>query len=92
MSKLLIKCPHCGTEYTPSEIFYSDDLLGNQSNIVRDANGKIESSSGEPPTLEQEFECYSCNHVFKVHVNMTFTTTTCEEHDFDSDYTVKIKK
>lgn len=38
-----IKCPHCGYEYLPAELFIADDLVGTpESNgVVRDALGKI---------------------------------------------------
>ena len=37
----VIKCPHCGYEMIPAEIFYPDSLLGTPKTIVRDALGKI---------------------------------------------------
>lgn len=35
------KCPHCGYEYTPADVFMPGDLIGKPESVVRDALGKI---------------------------------------------------
>lgn len=36
-----IICPKCGAEYLPSEIYFAEDLIGKQKNIVKNDEGKI---------------------------------------------------
>lgn len=87
-----IKCPVCGYEYLPSEIFLPDDFTGKQTGIIRDDNGEIICfSTKEKPCLEQEFVCDHCNSAFKVKAVISYEVKACPEHDFDEDYIVKIK-
>lgn len=38
----VIKCPHCGAEYLPSEIFMPEDILGGApKNLIKDPLGKV---------------------------------------------------
>ena len=37
----VIRCPHCGGEYTPADIFMPGDLIGKPKTVIRDALGKI---------------------------------------------------
>lgn len=39
--RTIIKCPHCGAEYLPGEVLYSDNVVGNPKNVIRDALGHI---------------------------------------------------
>ena len=41
IKKNVIKCPHCGCEYLPAEVFYPKYLLGKPFNIIRDEEGTI---------------------------------------------------
>ena len=43
----VIKCPHCGREYLPVEIFYPTSFFGKPTNVYRDEQGKIENISGD---------------------------------------------
>ena len=36
-----IKCPHCGYEYVPAEIFMPTDIEGKPDSIVKDVLGKV---------------------------------------------------
>ena len=56
----VIKCPKCGHEYLPAEVFYRDDLLGRPENIIRTENGTIELFTGENPNYEESFICDNC--------------------------------
>ena len=45
----VIKCPHCGREYLPVEIFYPASFFGKPTTVYRDEQGKIEN-------IETEYE------------------------------------
>lgn len=81
----LIKCPHCGCEYAPNEIFYPQEVFGNASNIIRDENGKIIFFEGQLLNLKEEYTCDHCNKTFIAEIEMTFKTTK-PEIDFDEEF------
>lgn len=85
MSKedFVIRCPKCGAEYLPAEIFV-DDLLGNPTNITKDENGKIEFYTGEPMSFVEEYECDICGCKFIIKGNVSFETEVKE--DLADDY------
>ena len=41
ITKGLIKCPFCGAEYSPSEIFMPGELIGKADNVIKDPTGRI---------------------------------------------------
>ena len=84
-SNLIIKCPHCGCEYLPNEIFYPDELLGNASNVVRDENGKIIFHEGNNMNLKEEYVCDWCNKSFTAELKVNIVTTK-PDVDFDDDF------
>lgn len=86
----VIKCPHCGASYTNSEIFYPEDLLGTQVDIVKDDKGEIITYNGEPPTLTQSYTCDKCNKKFKVNAKLTFVITPESEYDFEDIFSFNI--
>lgn len=79
----VIKCPHCGYEYLPEEIFYGVSYLGDASNIVRDEEGKIIHYTGTSMPLTETYCCDKCLTNFKVESEITYTTS--EVVDFDED-------
>ncbi len=84
----MIKCPHCGMEYHPAEIFYSDDLFGNPETVLRDAANKVVyveyKTDGEPVTTTR-FVCDNCEKAFKVTASVTFKVEEeIDELDFSS--------
>ena len=40
--KHIIKCPYCGAEYLPEEIYYPDSFFGKPRDIVKNSKGEIE--------------------------------------------------
>lgn len=88
----VIKCPKCGYEYLPAEIFFPNTLLGKPKNIIRDDAGKIEYFSGDSLNLLEEFECENCGIEFEVLATMTFSTKYDKKADFDEDYETTIYK
>ena len=93
----VIKCPHCGYEYIPSEIFYPGDLIGGRTeSLVRDALGKIlyleyaESKYTEGRSLEpcqpEQYICDSCEKPFVVEPVVSYKVKKeIEELDFSNN-------
>lgn len=85
----LIRCPHCGQEYLPAEIFMPTDLLGEPTDIIRKPDGKIDFFLGEKPTFETEYCCDNCDTVFRVRARLSCESFTDE--DFNDEYVSKLK-
>lgn len=91
-SLIKIKCPKCGWEYLPAEIFYPDQLLGTPSNIVKDEQGKILTYDNDSMNLKETFTCEHCGCIFEITGVVKFDTTIKkDEINFDEEYTTKIK-
>lgn len=85
----LIRCPVCGQEYLPAELFLPVDFLGKPKDIVKRNDGKIDFYLGERPTYETEYCCDNCSSNFKVKAKINFETIA--EDDFSKEYTSKLK-
>lgn len=88
----VIKCPVCGTNYLPSEIFMPDSFFGKQRDITRNASGEIEFYLGDDPNYEEEFICESCLSKLKIRANLTFNVEVDNGENFDEDYSTPINK
>lgn len=89
----VLKCPHCGAEFLPGEIFYPDNVIGYSMNIIRDPLNKIiyeEYKEGREPFAEEEFWCPFCDKPFIAEVELKFSTRPQEEELDFSDTTVKL--
>lgn len=85
-----IRCPHCGWEYHPSEIFYPNAFFGKTDTLVKDALGKIlyvDFKEGDEPIFQESFECENCEKQFVINAAVTYSTSkVSEELDFDNPY------
>ena len=81
----VIKCPHCGKEYLPVEIFYPNSFFGKPDEVYRDEEGKIECISGTDMDLSETYVCDDCRTLFKVDANLDFIVT--DINNFDEDFT-----
>lgn len=68
----VIKCPHCGAEYLPAEIFYPD-ILGNPRDITKTSTGEIVGFRGESLNLTETYECDYCYQQFIAKISMNFS-------------------
>ncbi len=71
----VIRCPHCGMEYTPADIFMPGDLIGEPENVVKDALGKIiyqEYDKDNEPGQVEHFVCDACGKPFTVEPIITY--------------------
>lgn len=85
----VIKCPNCGAEYLPAEIYSPNYFLGKPSNIAKH-NGKIVSFYGETMDLKETYTCDDCDTKFTVRASVLFNTSI--EEDFEQDYRVNFAK
>ena len=72
----IIKCPHCGGEYLPGEIYMPGSLIGQPDEVIRDSFGKIiyedyYSDLRKPDSIEH-FTCELCNRPFVVEAIVTY--------------------
>ena len=81
-----IKCPKCGYEYLPAEVFFAETLLGKPEKIIRSAEGNIELYTGEEPSFQEEWICDKCNAALIIDVDLNITTQLNPCHDFSEDY------
>lgn len=87
---LTIKCPHCGAEYLPSEIYIPDDFLPECDDVVRDEEGKLMACHQAGMNLKEEYECDYCGHRFSVEAKVSFTSSENSLHDYGFDYETKL--
>lgn len=90
--EITIKCPHCGMEYLPAEIYYPNHLLGKPGNIEKDSCGNIAYYDGKNMNLYENYMCDSCNTTFAVRAQVTFFTRVVEEKSFSGNYKTKLKE
>ena len=84
---IIVKCPKCGYEYLPAEIF-TRAFLGKPDNIVRDDDGKIISFEGTTMDLSEVYNCDKCGCDFDIIAKPNFTTSENKELLFDEYYSV----
>lgn len=88
-----IKCPNCGAEYLPAEIYLPNHFLGKPKYIEKEHNtGKVKDFFGSDMNLKEKYICDYCNTSFKVKATVKFFTQEIEEEDFSKDYITKYKK
>ena len=86
----VIKCPKCGKEYLPAEIFVPKSFFGSPQFIERNVDGTIRNHSGQDMDLNEVFTCDSCETTFDVKAILNFETSINVKHDFSEDYTSSI--
>ena len=74
-SDIIIKCPKCGREYLPAEIYLPDSFLGKPKNIFKDDNGRIDDYMGKNMDLKEEFICDGCGVKFDIAAKVSFNST-----------------
>jgi hypothetical protein len=87
----IIRCPHCGAEYLPGEVYMPGALIGQPDDIVRDSLGRIlyedYFSEDREPNLEEHFTCDYCDKPFVIEATVTYKTREeAPERDFGTQY------
>lgn len=68
-----LKCPVCGAEYLPGEIFLPEHFLGQPKNMEKDFRGKILYYEGTNQDLVETYTCDKCMSNFKVIAKINYT-------------------
>lgn len=87
----IIKCPVCGMEYMPSEVFMPNSFFGKQKDIFRSVDGQIEFYDGDDPELTETFTCEHCGTNLSIEAKLTFKVDELKD-DFNEEYVTKIDK
>lgn len=74
----VIKCPKCGYQYLPGEIFIPNSMVGEPKNIVRNNIGEILGYEGTDPELNEKYVCDHCNQEFNIVAKLSFSTDSKE--------------
>lgn len=86
----IIRCPHCGAEYLPGEIYFPGDFIGQPEDVVKDSLGKIlyeDYPEGKEPNFIEHFTCEHCVKPFIIEASVTYKTKEeLPENDFSSQY------
>ena len=80
----VIKCPHCGREYLPVEIYYPNEFFGKPTKVFLNSERQIESIDGTDMDLKETYTCDDCRTVFNVSAKIDFFAE--EVVNFDDDY------
>jgi DNA-directed RNA polymerase subunit RPC12/RpoP len=87
----VIRCPHCGAEYLPGEVYMPGALIGQPDEVIRDAFGKIiyedYYEKDNEPMLTEQFTCEYCEKPFIIEATVTYKTKEeTPENDFSTKY------
>jgi DNA-directed RNA polymerase subunit RPC12/RpoP len=86
----IIKCPNCGAQFLPGEIYMPGAFIGKPEDIVKDSLGKIlyeDYPEGGEPNMLESYICDYCNKPFIIEATVTYKTSEeTPEKDFSQQY------
>lgn len=87
----VIKCPHCGAEYLPGEVYLPGSLIGQPDEIVKDSFGRIlyedYSTETREPDMVEHYTCDYCDKSFEITATVTYKAKEeAPENDFSTKY------
>lgn len=86
----VIRCPHCGAEYLPGEIYIPGSLIGQPVELVKDSVGKIiyeEYTESKAPDMIERYICDQCDKSFVIEAQVTYKTRAEDVvKDFKTEY------
>ena len=87
----VIRCPHCGAEYLPGEIYMPGALIGQPDEVIKDSLGKIlyedYTTEAREPNMTEHFICEYCDKPFIIEATTTYKTREeAPERDFTTKY------
>ena len=92
-SNMMIKCPRCGAEYLPKEIYIPRAFFGTADDINKDSiSHKVIDYCGTNMDTNESYICGYCNVPFLVSARVTFSTKEDKKHNFTEDYKTKLVK
>ena len=77
----IIKCPHCGREYLPCEIYLPDNFLGKAYRISHSEDGSIDFYDGANMELVETYTCDQCGKPFEVTADINFKVKAISEEE-----------
>ena len=86
----IIKCPCCGWQYMPAELYVPDAFIGTPSKISRDYLGHILYFDGETMCTDETYTCDNCGTTFNVSADVSFKTSCMKQEDYDNEYATKV--
>ena len=86
----VIKCPVCGYEYLPAEIFMPNEFLGKPKNIMKNVDGKIIGYEGIKMNDTETYKCDNCDSLFEVVSTTNFVSKSLTSKD--SEHVTKLTK
>lgn len=89
--KTTIRCPHCGCEYLPGEIYFPDEFVGQPTHIIKDEEGQVLGFDGTDMNTTEEYCCDKCGAKFTIDASITFRTAEIVD-DFDTEYATPLTK
>lgn len=82
----IIKCPVCGQEYLPPEIFLPDNFFGSPGEVIRNESGQIDFITGSDMNLAEEYICDNCDTKFKVETHISFEVKVEGNSSYEEEY------
>ena len=87
----VIKCPFCGAEYLPGEIFIPGSLIGQPDDLVKDSLGRIiyedYATPEREPSFIESFTCEFCDKPFVIEATVTYKAKEeAPEKNFKEQY------
>ena len=80
------KCPYCGAEYLPAELFEPRPFFGSPE-VEKDGEGRIEYVGGEPMDAATDYVCDYCGKRFRA--EMRFEVETAPD-DFEVEHSSEV--
>ena len=86
----VIRCPHCGAEYLPGELYMPGSLIGQPEEVVKDSFGRIlyeDYAETKEPDMIEHFVCEYCEKPFVIEATVTYRAKEeAPERDFKTQY------
>ena len=87
----IIRCPFCGTEYHPAEIYLPEAFFGKPEEIIKTPAGAIDFYVGSDMGLDEEYICDGCGKKLNIRATLVFEVEAVED-DFEEEYVSKFTK
>ena len=87
----VVKCPKCGREYLPAEIYMPKEFFCIPDLIKRDTEGCIVDYLGTSLDTSETYCCDLCNTTFNVVADIKFTTEVADDIDFNSQHATQLR-
>ena len=87
----IIKCPKCGAEYLPPEIFIPNAFFGKLDEVERYADYTIKRYYGKPMDTTEHYRCDQCDTPLKITTKLQFNVEEDAKYNFNEDYVSSLR-